>query len=495
MVRNSLFLMLSSGVQASLGFAFWIVVAHVFSTTDVGRASSLISATTVIGYFALLGLNSTLVRYLPTAPNRDALVTCGLLVVAACGAVIALAYVLATPTIAPKLAFVAHSWPLAIGFVLLTVAAGINLLTDSVFIGSRRAGYCALTDGVVGGTTKIVSAVLLAGTGAYGIFAASTGGFAASAVVSVVLIFAVLRWRPKLENPLRTLRPLLKFSGANYLGNILNLLPVLVVPLIVLDRLGAKAAAYYFVAFQIATLLYSAAYAVSQSFLAEGSHAGVDRRALRRRSRRALVVLYLPGVLAVIVAARWVLLVFGARYSEHGAATLILLAVAAVPIAACNWSWTVLRLSSHLMAIVLSSGVYTAGICGLAWFLAPRGLTAVAAAWPIGALLAAVVSTTTAAVSRSVPARHRRADQTRLASGSPGPAPEPSPAPRPSPAPEPSPAPGPSPAARPRRAPEIRHIYQPRLPLPNPQPAQSAPSVQPGQPGLRPPTREQHGQS
>jgi hypothetical protein len=73
----------------------------------------------------------------------------------------------------------------------------------------------------------------------------------------------------------------------------------------------------------------------------------------------------------------------------------------------------VLRLSSHLLAIVLSSGVYTAAICGLAWFLAPRGLTGVAAAWPIGALLAALVSTTVAAVSRSVPARHRRTGQPR----------------------------------------------------------------------------------
>ena len=72
-----------------------------------------------------------------------------------------------------------------------------------------------------------------------------------------------------------------------------------------------------------------------------------------------------------------------------------------------------LRLSSHLLAIVASSGVYTVAICGLAWFLAPRGLTALAAAWPLGALLAAAVAATCAAVSRSVPARHRRTATTR----------------------------------------------------------------------------------
>jgi uncharacterized membrane protein YbhN (UPF0104 family) len=94
--------------------------------------------------------------------------------------------------------------------------------------------------------------------------------------------------------------------------------------------------------------------------------------------------------------------------------------VAALPIAACYWSWTVLRLSSHLKAIVLSSGVYTVSICGLAWYLAPRGLSALAAAWPIGTLLAAGVSTAAAGVLRSAPARHRRSDQLSPSSALPG---------------------------------------------------------------------------
>ncbi len=408
MVRNSVYLMLSSGLQALLGFAFWVVVARLYKTTEVGGASSLISATTVIAYLALFGLNSTLVRFLPTAGNRDALITAGLLVVAGGGAVIGLGYVLLTPVIAPKLAFVDHRLLLAAGFVVLTAAASVNLLTDSVFIASRRAVFCAVTDGIVGGTSKILAAVVLAGAAAYGVFAASTGGFAFSAGVSVVLIFTVLRWRPKLTNPVRTLRPLLRFSTANYAGNVLNLLPVLIVPLIVYDRLGPEEAAYYFVAYQIATLLYSAAYAVGQSFLAEGSQAGADRRALRKRSRKALVVLYLPGVAAVVLAAHLVLAVFGPSYSRHGATALVLLALGAIPIAACNWSWTALRLSSHLRAIVLSSAVYMIAICGLAWYLAPHGLTALAAAWPLGALLAAVVSSVAVAVLRNVPPRHRR---------------------------------------------------------------------------------------
>ena len=391
MVRNSLYLILSSGLQAALGFAFWIIVARLFSTADVGVASSLVAATTVIAYLALLGLNNTFVRYLPTAPNRDALLTAGFLLVSICGAGMGLVYVFLTPVIAPRLSFL-HQPALAAGFVVLTAAAAVNLLTDSVFIASRKAGLAALTDGAIGGVTRLVSAVVLVGTGAYGIFCASVSGYAAAALASLVLITTSLHSRPSLRKPFRTLQPVLRFSGASYVGNVFGMLPILVVPLIVLDRLGASEAAYYFVAFQIATLLYSTVYAVETTFLAEGSHTGVDQRELLRRSRRVLMALCLPACLVLIVTAHWVLLVFGKNYSQHATPSVMLFAVGVIPIAANNWLQTLLRLLGRLRAIVWTNVIYAVAICGLAWFLAPHGLTALTAAWPIGVSIGAAAA-------------------------------------------------------------------------------------------------------
>ena len=158
------------------------------STGDVGRASSLISATAVIAYLSLFGLNFTLVRFLPTAPDKGPLITAAFILVAGAGTAIGLAYILLTPFLAPRLAFVEHRPALTAGFALLTAAAAVNLLTDSVFIAARKASFIALTDGAIGGLSKIVFGVTLAGTGAYGLFCASAGGFAAAALVSVVLI-------------------------------------------------------------------------------------------------------------------------------------------------------------------------------------------------------------------------------------------------------------------------------------------------------------------
>ena len=409
LVRNSLYLMLSYGLQAILGFTFWIVMARLFSTEDVGKASSLISATVVIALFALFGLNSTLIRFLPTAPDKGPLITAAFVLVAGAGAAIGLAYIVLTPVFAPRLAFVEDSPILAAGFVLLTAASAVNLLTDSVFIASRRAAFCAFTDGIVGGLSKIVFGFIFVGTGAYGLFCAATGGFAAAALVSFALIITVFHWRPSLKKPFKTLKPMLRFSGANYLSNALITLPNLIVPLVVLDRRGAQAAAYYFVAFQMATLLYTAVYAVEQAFLAEGSQAGADWRAIRGRSRRLAIMLFAPGGVVLALTAHWVLLAFGSRYSQYGTTSLELLAAAVIPIAACNWSWTVLRLSGRLVALVMSSAVYSAAICGVAWLLASHGLTALTAAWPVGATIgAAIAIVLTRMLSSNAAARHRR---------------------------------------------------------------------------------------
>ena len=392
LMRNSLYLMLSSVIQAALGFTFWIIMARIYSTEDVGISSSLISATSLITYFSLFGLNSTLVRFLPTAGRKHSLVTVSLTLVACAGAVIGLAYILLTPVIAPPLAFVEHRPTLVLGFVLLTSVAAINQLTDSVFIAARKAHLCALSDAVIGGTSKIILGVILVSAGSYGLYSASVGGMAAAALASVFLIIITFGWRPSFKGTFRTIRPLLKFSGANYVANAVELLPTLVVPLIVLDRLGAPAAAYYSVAFQMSGLVYAAVYAMESAFMAEGAQAKADWRAIRARSRRLGIRVFVPGGALLVLIAHWILLAFGSNYSHYGTTSLQLLAASVIPLAACNWSWGVLRLTDRLVGLLVSNAAYSIAICGFAWFLASHGLTALTAAWPLGTTVAAVVA-------------------------------------------------------------------------------------------------------
>lgn len=392
LVRNSLYQLLNTGLQAGLGLVFWILAAHIFSTSAVGQATTLISATTLIGYVALLGVSGTLIRYLPTSGHRDTLITAGLLLVGSFGALLALGYALAVPAFVPAIAFLAHRALFVVGFVCMGSAAAINLVTDSIFIASRRAGVNALVDGGVGGVTRLLLIPVAAGSGAYGLYCASVAGFAAAAVASVFLIWTQLHVRPRVRGSVAALRPLLRFSGANYLGGVINLVPAMVVPLIVLVRLGASAAAFYYVAYQLANLVFAGGYAVTQNFFAEGAHGEEALGSLTRRATRLLAVLTLPACLVVAAGAPLVLDLFGGSYASHGPGALTMLALAAIPVAAFNLLVTILRLVGQLRAIVVSNGAYAVAICGLSWVLAPHGLSLVGAAWLGGSLTGAIVA-------------------------------------------------------------------------------------------------------
>jgi O-antigen/teichoic acid export membrane protein len=406
MVRNSMWLLLNTGLQAGLGFVFWILAAHLFVPSAVGRATSLLSATTLIGYVALLGLNTTLIRYLPTSDHRDTLISSGVLLVGSFGALLAFGYALATPVFATSVAFLAHHALFVVGFVLMGAAAAINLITDAVFIAFRRAEVNALVDGGIGGLTKLLLLPVTAASGAYGLYLASVGGFAVAAIASLILFWTLLHVRPRLRGTLAVMRPLLRFSGANYLGGVFTLAPALVVPLIVLARLGASTAAYYYVAFQLANLVFAGGYAVTQTFLAEGGHGEEELKTLTRRAARMLAITTLPACLVVAVGAPVLLDLFGRSYSSRGTDVLILMSLAAIPVAALNWLVTILRLFKQLAAVALSNGVYAFAVCGLSWVLAPHGLSFVGVAWLGGALIGAAFAAIAVAFGSGAESRH-----------------------------------------------------------------------------------------
>lgn len=395
LLTSSLFLILNSGLQAAAGFIFWILSAHLFSVADVGLATSLLAVAGAVGFLSLLGLNSTVVRFLPGAEDPNTLITSSLALVAAATVVFGAGYLVIVPYVAPKLAFVDHNPLIAIGFIAMAALGTLNLLTDAIFIGLRQARFNVLVDGVIGGVTKIVAGIAVAGAGAFGLYIAATIGYTTAAVASVILLLTVLRYRPKLKGSAATLVPLVRFSGANYLGNLFTLLPTFVLPLIVLDRIGARATAFYYIAFQVANLLYAGVYAVEQSFLAEGSQTDADLRHMMRRSSRLLALFCVPSSLLIAAASPWLLLLFGKTYSSSGAVVLAIFALSALPLAALNWLLTVLRLTGKLGTIMTANFTFAVVTCVVAWALAPHGLAMMAVAWPVGLASATLIASIT----------------------------------------------------------------------------------------------------
>ena len=132
------------------------------------------------------------------------------------------------------------------------------------------------------------------------------------------------------------------------MASVFNLLPILVMPVIVLGKLDSADAGYYFIAFQITSLLSGVAFAVTQSLLAEVGHAETSLRTLAKRSARILAITIIPPALVLGIGGKWLLLVFGSNYSENAWQALAVLALSAPAVAAYGWTVTLLKATGQL---------------------------------------------------------------------------------------------------------------------------------------------------
>ena len=411
LLRNSFYLASSDVTMGALGFLFWFVCARLYTPSQVGIATALISAAGIVSTVGLAGMNKTFIRFLPASRDRDTQISSGLWIVFLATAAAATVYLLLVPAIAPRLSFVSESPWRALGFVAMTALAAVNLVTDSVFIAYQKAQYNLLIDGVVQGLTKLVLPFLLIGLGAYGVFAAS--GLAATIAVaaSVFFIITALEYRPRLGVSLGFLREAWRFSAVSYASSLLTLCPVFVVPLIVLDERGPSQAGYYYVAFQFAYLLAAFIDAVALSLLAEGSQEGAELPALLRRSAKLVALVSVSSGLLVAVAGHWLLMVFGPTYSHHATVALVVLAAATPAVGLYEWGLAVLFIKKRLRMLLLVNTVFAAVTIGLAIAWSRNGLGWAAAAWLCGNLCAGIIAA--AAATRGTGATNATVDLAR----------------------------------------------------------------------------------
>lgn len=391
-MESSLFLMASTGLTAGLGYCFWILVGHSYSPERVGLATSLINAISLISYLSLFGFNSVLIRHQAEGAARNRQVTISLVLTGAGGLVFANLFLALMPWISPKLLFIRQTPWYALFFVAFCAFAAVNLLTDSVFMAARLPQYNLLVDGVVQSLSKLAMPIFLVTFGAVGIVASSGIGFAVAVIASLVAMWVRLGYRPQFRLGGTRLREQARYSFASYGSSLLNLLPQLALPLLALQKLGSGAEAYYFMAFQIANMLYTASHSIGDATFSEASHDISRLRECLKRSARLNLVILLPAVAVVTLGARLLLGFFGRAYADNARGLLALLALGALAVALNNWSSNALRVVGRMRPFIVSNVFFAIVSIGMAAALASRGLLWVGAAWVAGNLISGLVA-------------------------------------------------------------------------------------------------------
>lgn len=391
-LQNSFFMMASMVTTAGLGFLFWGLVAHLYSTERVGLATSLVSAISLISYLGLLGFNNTVVRFQATGAARNSQVTIALGITAAACVAFGLVYLTALPWISPRLLFVRQDKWFAVAFVLFCGCAGVNLLTDSVFVAARIPQYNLLVDGIIQSLTKLAMPIFLVTLGAAGIVTASGVGYAVAVIASLVAMRLRLGFRIDVRTRGTRLREQARFSLASYVSALLNLVPLLALPSIALQDLGPNAAADYFMAFQIANMLNTAGHSIASAMFTEVSHDPARMSESLRRAARLMVAVVVPASAVVILGGGIALAAFGPDYARDARSVLSILAGGAVAVAFNTWSSYAVQLAGRLRPLVASNAVFAVVTIGLAAYWGRHGLAWLGWAWVVGNLLSGLVA-------------------------------------------------------------------------------------------------------
>jgi O-antigen/teichoic acid export membrane protein len=390
-------------VTSLLGVAFWFVAAQHYSQAAVGVAGAAVSAMLLFGFVASLGLGTLLMGELPRrVGSQRSLLNAALIVAAASGLVLGLAFALIAPLISPNLSPLDETGLAVVAFALATGLTALAYVLDQSLIGMLRGGL-QLTRNVVFAAVKLggllVIAGLVADPGAAWIYASWGAGIAISLFVLARFHLA----RPgdeELRPDFASLRAMRAAAASHAVVNLALESADLAMPIIVISLLNPAQNAGFYIAWLVVGFLVmvplslsSVAYALDSGETVaevtdpvEGVVHAVEPGPPEEsddRFRFTLIASLAFGVAATIVivpGAELILEIFGRGYAETATTALRVMTLGVFPLVVKThyiaihrsrrtlrralplaWAGTVLELGGGAL------GAAVGGIDGVAW--------------------------------------------------------------------------------------------------------------------------------
>jgi len=320
-------------VTSLLGAAFWLVATHYFSKDAVGLASAAISAMTLLGFMATVGMGTLLMGELPRLDKgHRSVINAALLLTGSIGAGLGLAFVLIAPLVSSNFDPLEETWAAALFFVLGVGLTALTFVLDQALIGLLK-GALQLRRNVVFTAVKLVAlipvAALVADAGSQWIYGTWTVGIAVSMIVLIRF------YRAERGDPLRPDFALLKtmrlHAATHHAVNVALRTPELVLPTVVVTILSPSANASFYIAYMITGFMFFVPLSLSTVLYAVGSG---ESKLLADRFRLTVYVSLGFGVvsnLTLLVLAKPLLSIFGSSYANEATDTLRILALDIFP--------------------------------------------------------------------------------------------------------------------------------------------------------------------
>lgn len=381
--RNSIYLMISNFTMAVFGFIFWIINARIYPSSDIGLATSLISITTLISTFSMVGLNSGLLRYLPNSKNKNEIINTVFSVSTLVAIVLSVVYIFSIPLFSPLLMTLRNDAIHAALFTLFAIFSTLNLLVDNVFISYRSSGN-VLAKSILFSLLKLILPLLLFSLGAFGIFYSVSISLTVGFIAAVIILIYNFSYRIKPQIHKSVISEIATFSIGNYFINIIGSLPTLLMPTIITNSLGPRQAAYYYMPTMIASLLYIIPITVCQSLFTEGVYDKQQVNKLLKKATILILAIIVPFIVGIVFFGQYILLAFGKEYSSDGFGFLRLIILSGLFISFNTIFGTILKIENKLNKVILVSAIGSLTILVSSYMFVERGLTVLGMIWLLG---------------------------------------------------------------------------------------------------------------
>jgi len=382
---NAFYLMIASMATSLLSFTFWIIAARFYSVESVGLASAAIAAVGLVATFVHLGLGMGLVRFLPhSGENANSMVNTTFTIGILTAIVTAFIFVAGLGFWSPALLFLRQDPIYFAAFIILSIVYQVWYLIEHTYIAKRRAGFVT-AQSLIFNLLKLPLVILLAAVfHTFGIFASWGISLGVAALLGMFLFLPRVQpdYRPFFAVNREVVNVMMRFSFANYLSTLFWFAPGMILPIMVVNLLGAEPNAYFYIAWSIGTVLPLIIGAVSTSLFAEGSY---DEETLEPNTWRTLKIAFIilvPVVILVLAIAPQLLLLFGGAYSENATTLLRILAISALPTVINITYIQVKRVEKKLKVLVGFTAFAAVVSLGLAYLLLPTiGINGAGIAW------------------------------------------------------------------------------------------------------------------
>jgi O-antigen/teichoic acid export membrane protein len=391
---NALYLMMANGINYIFGFVFWIVVARLYTTEVVGVASAILSVVSLLAVFSELGLGYGLIRFLKSSNYPVELINSSFTLTGVLSLVAAIIFILGLNIWSPGLNIIRQNPYYLVAFLILVPVQVLDDLTDQVMMARRQAKFIFARNFIFNILRLVFPVLLVVFFQFFGIFGSWTAATFIALLIGLYLMLPRVQpnYHPVFMVDRKILSEALHFSFLNYLGDLFWIMPGQLLPIIIINLLGAKSNAYFFIAWAMGGILTIIPVAIATSLLAEGTHDETRLKDHIQRSFRMIVLLMIPAVALVWFLADKFLMFYGGLYAENAVTLLRWLAIAAFPLSINIVYFSIKRLQKKVKPIILLNAFMAFTVILASYLLLPRlGINGVGIAWLGGQSLIALI--------------------------------------------------------------------------------------------------------